>query len=408
MRAAGPIGHMDADCFYVSAERVRDGLLVGKPVAVLGNQGACVIAKSYEMKAAGVKTGEPIWDAAKKCPHAVYVKRDFRWYEVLSRRMLDAVRDFSPEVEFFSIDECFFRAAPHRGLSLQATAEAMRDRILREVGVPVTVGVGRSRTLAKLISDTAKPFGARAVLGRDEEQALLARLPVTEVSGIASRRAATLEPYGIRTCLDLAQADRRQIRSLITITGEAIWWELNGEQITPLRTERPPPKMISRGGSLGGATSSLPRVYAFLVRNVERLIEELQYHGVWAGALNVYLAYKSGAAGSWSEELTAPTDRFDLLLGAARRCFRRAWLPGQAASRMHVTASKLKRPGFRQRGLFEPPDEPARTLGNVKRAVNEEVGRFALRSGATLPLEDVYRDEAQSYDICDVRGKICF
>src|SRR5438874_1634440 len=125
------IGHLDADAFYVSAERVRNSFLVGKPVAVLGNQGACVIAKSYEMKAAGVKTGEPIWDALKKCPQGVYVKRDFRWYEVLSRAMLEAVRSFSPRVEYYSIDEFFFEAVPWRGLSLQGTAEALRDHVLQ-------------------------------------------------------------------------------------------------------------------------------------------------------------------------------------------------------------------------------------------------------------------------------------
>jgi nucleotidyltransferase/DNA polymerase involved in DNA repair len=408
MRNTGPVGHLDADCFYVSAERVRHRFLLGKPVGVLGNQGACVIAKSYEMKARGVQTGEPIWDARKKCPDGVFVKRDFRWYEVLSRRMLQVVREFSPEVEFYSIDEFFFRAVPHGGLSLQGTAEAMRDRVLREVGVPVTVGVGRTRTLAKLISDTAKPFGALALLDRDAEWSLLERTPVTEVSGIASRRAATLEPHGIRTCLDLALADRRLVRRLITITGEALHLELNGEQVTPIHTERPPHKMLSRGGSLGGATSSLARVYAFLVRNVERLIEELEFHDVWAGALSVYLMYASGAEGGWREELLSPTDRFDLLMEAAGRCFKRSWLPGLMASRMHVTASKLRRPGFRQRGLFEPPEEPARTLARLKREVNADVGRFALRSGATLPLDDVYRDREQGYDICDVRGKTCF
>jgi hypothetical protein len=75
---------------------------------------------------------------------------------------------------------------------------------------------------------------------------------------------------------------------------------------------------------------------------------------------------------------------------------------------MHVNASQLRRPGFSQLGLFEPPAEQARAVAQVKREVNACVGRFALRSGATLPLADVYRDEAQSYDICDVRGKICF
>src|SRR5271165_2496633 len=149
------VGHLDADCFYVSAERVRDAFLVDKPVGVLGNQGACVIAKSYEMKAAGVSTGMPIWDALVKCPSGVYIKRDFRWYEILSRLMLEVVREWSPRVEYYSIDEFFFAAVPAVGQSLQQLATSVRDQILVGVKVPVTVGIARTRTLAKLISDSA-------------------------------------------------------------------------------------------------------------------------------------------------------------------------------------------------------------------------------------------------------------
>src|ERR1700722_3949931 len=174
------IGHLDADCFYVSAERVRYDHLSGKPVGVLGNQGACVIAKSYELKAHGVKTGEPIWEAIKKCPNGLYVKRDFRWYEVLSRLMLDIVRDLSPKVEYYSIDEFFFEAHPPAGMDYQSYAVAIRDRIMELVMVPVTVGLARSKTLAKLISDSAKPFGALAVLDHEAEVKLLASQPVTE------------------------------------------------------------------------------------------------------------------------------------------------------------------------------------------------------------------------------------
>src|SRR5215216_6457884 len=127
----GFVAHLDADCFYVSAERVRHSDLAHKPVGVLGNNGACVIAKSYEMKARGVKTGTPIWDAKKLCPDGVYVKRDFYWYEVLSRKMLAAVGACSPRVEYYSIDEFFFEALPtSRRTSLQATAASIRDRIL--------------------------------------------------------------------------------------------------------------------------------------------------------------------------------------------------------------------------------------------------------------------------------------
>lgn len=395
------IGHLDADCFYVSAERVRDPFLHGKPVGVLGNQGACVIAKSYEMKAAGVTTGEPIWEALKKCPQGIFIKRDFRWYEVLSRRLLDITQRFSPEVEYYSIDEFFFRGEPSRDF-----AQAIRDTILQESSLPVTVGIARTRTLAKLVSDTAKPFGVR-VLSPEEESSLLASRPVMDVCGIGSRRAARLEPFGIKTALDFARADRRLIRSLLTVVGEALWWELNGEPVTPFRTDRPPHKEISRGGSLGESTSDPDRVVAWLTRNMERLVEELYYHVVFAGRFVLYVGHPFGG-NSWEVDLISPTDRFDLLMEAGRYCLDKAWNGRQPVNRMHLIATHLVRPGFVQQGLFQPPEKKAREVAKVKREVNSRLGRFTLRSGATLPLYGIYRDDAQSYDVCDVHGKMCF
>lgn len=408
MRKPTTVGHLDADCFYVSAERVRAPFLINKPVGVLGNQGACVIAKSYEMKDAGVKTGEPIWDALVKCPHGVYVKRDFRWYEVLSRRLLEVMRRFSPSVEYYSIDEFFFEPWPAPGQTLQEFAESLRDLIWRETAVPITVGIARTKTLAKLISDTAKPFGALAVTDLDTERVLLEQRPVTDITGIANRRAKRLEPYGIRSCLDLALADRLQVRSLLTRHGEILWYELNGERVQPLHVSRPPHKALSRGGSFGEATDDPRRVWAWLVRNLERLIEELEYHGVQTGRLTLWLAYRDGGVGLGEMTLPAPSDRFDLLLEAARPALRQAWLPRQRATRMHLIATNLRWQGQVQLGLFEPPAEQATAVARLKREVNARVGRFALRSGATLPLADLYRDEASSYDICDVRGKMCF
>jgi DNA polymerase V len=107
------------------------------------------------------------------------------------------------------------------------------------------VGIARTKTLAKLISDSAKPFGARAVLDRPAEEALLASQPVTEVAGIAGRRQQRLMVWGIATCLDFANADRRLIRELLTATGEALWWELNGESVLPIRPRHVPHKRSS-------------------------------------------------------------------------------------------------------------------------------------------------------------------
>jgi nucleotidyltransferase/DNA polymerase involved in DNA repair len=326
-----------------------------------------------------VKTGEPIWEARVKCPQGVYLKRDFRWYEVLSRCMLDAVRRFSPQVEYYSIDEFFFQVEGLPEPSLQKTAEALRDRLFTEVGVPVTVGIARTRTLAKLVSDTAKPFGALALLDPEAERSLLAARPVTDVCGIGGRRAERLAPLGINTALDLDLADRRLVRSLLSVVGEALWWELNGEPVTPLHADRPAHKELSRGGSLGGTTADSDRLHGWLARNVERLVEELEYHVVATGRLQVYLGYENGQGGAWEVRLPSPTDRFDLLLDAAYYCFDRAWSPGLGVGRMQLIATDLRRPGFVQQGLFEPPAERAQAVARLKRELKEVRLPISLR-----------------------------
>ncbi|HUG20306.1 MAG TPA: hypothetical protein VMM56_15075 [Planctomycetaceae bacterium] len=218
------IGHLDSDCFYVSAERVRFPALRKIPVGVRGNQGACVIAKSYELKAAGVKTGMPIWDARKLCPDAVFVKRDFRWYEVLSRKMLDVLADVSPLVEYYSIDEMFFEASELPrvfGGSMQQATETLQQRMKVEVGVPVSIGIARSKTMAKLGSDTAKPYGVRVLhdLTDAERRAFLIAIPVGELCGVGRKSEQKLAAHGITNCRQFIEAKSSFIQKLLTITG---------------------------------------------------------------------------------------------------------------------------------------------------------------------------------------------
>ena len=395
------IAHLDADCFYASAERVRHPFLMGKPVGVIGNQGACVIAKSYEMKASGVATGEPIWDAVKKCPDGVYVKRDFRWYEALSKKMLDLVRRWSPAVEYYSVDE-FFLSVDVR--DPQKFAESIRDEVLKAVGVPVTIGIARTKTLAKLISDNAKPFGALALVGEAAEHDLLASRAVSDITGIAKRSAVKLAMLGIRTCLDFARANPKQVRKVLTVVGEKLCYECNGEKVLPIQTTRPPHKMISRGGSIGEPSPDPMKQWAWVVRNLERLIEALDFHGIMAGKLLLILEYKHGPSTSASVRFEAPTSRYDTMVEAVKIIWQRALETGRLY-RMHLIASELQYPGARQLGLF---DSTKPDVAKLKEAVNERMGRFALRSAATLPLEEIYSDFAHGYDICDIAGKTCF
>lgn len=402
------IAHVDADCFYVSAERVRSPELRGLPVGVLGNQGACVIAKSYEAKADGVKTGMPIWDAGKLSPNAVYVKRDFEWYETLSRRMLACVREVSQTVEYYSIDEFFFDASylqtAYGGSPLDA-ATGLQRRMLEKTGVPVSIGIAPTRTLAKLASDANKPYGCEAITSSGQITTRLEGMPVQEVTGIAGRSARKLAAHGITTCDQFVAADRRLIRELLTIKGEELWYELQGIAVQEILTSRPMHKHVARGGSLGRGAGSRLKLEAWLARNLERLVETLQSYKYVCRTLSLDLTYRDQRGCHAQTTLTVSTNVTEVLRPAANDLFERCYLPGAVGSYMHVIAGGLETQGTEQQSLFAPRRPQ---LDAIKDLVNKRCGRFAVRSGSTLPLTDVYSDPSQQHDICDVAGKTCF
>ena len=398
------LGHLDADCFYVSCERVRHRFLQGQSVGVLGNQGACVIAKSYEMKARGVTTGMPIWDALPLCPEGIFIKRDFEWYEVLSRRILDIVRSFSPAVEYYSIDEMFFDA---QAMSLD-DAKALQQRHLEPNGVPVSVGVAASKTLAKLASSSGKPFGCVFAVEEAAVRQLLRDRPVDKITGVARRSRRKLEEYGIHTCEDFARADRRLIRRLLTKRGEDLWWELNGTPVLPLNTTRTAHKNLSRGGSLGVATADPERLTAWVARNTERLVEALDYHCVYCEQLAMSLEFKNGGSAAQQTSLAAATADFRSLYAGGRAAVG-GLLAVRAGGFLHaLDCRETRRPRICPTQPVEGSDPRQQAIDRVKRLINQRLGRFAIRSGATLPLDDIYRDMTNSYDICDVYGKTCF
>jgi hypothetical protein len=194
---------------------------------------------------------------------------------------------------------------------------------------------------------------------------------------------------------------------LLTASGEALWWELNGDPVLPIRPQRIPHKILSRGGSFGEPTDEPTVLWAWLVRNLERLVEELVYHRVLTGRVAVWVGYRDGRAGEGRATLETASDRFDVLLDTYRPCLRRAWIPRVLAARMHLFAEDLRPRAVRQLGLFDNAEAADATM-ELKQAVNQKHGRFALRSGATLPLAPIYADSASGYDICDVHGKQCF
>lgn len=372
-----------------------------------------MIAKSYEMKAYGVKTGTPIWEAIKLCPEGIYIKRDFRWYEVISRQMLSLLKEVSPLVEYYSIDEMFFDARELTriyGEPIEHALFSLQEQIREQIGIPVSIGAAPTKTLAKLGSDAAKPYGCKVV--SVEDRLFLKSQAVEELCGIGSRSAAKLHQAGIHTCEDYTNADRLQIRKMLTIKGEALWYELQGEPVQKLLPERPNRKAISRGGSIGKKTCDPEVVTAWLVRNTERLVEALRENQMNTESLTLSLEFSGVTGWSRTTKLPEPTSSFELLVNTAKRLLAQA-PQVHITSHMHLIAEKLTPKKLVQKMLWNQSSAVTVSRENseieqLKQEINHKVGRFAVRSGETLALQGIYEDTANDYDICDVDGKLCF
>ena len=240
----------------------------------------------------------------------------------------------------------------------------------------------------------------------EDRRRLLHGKPVTEITGIARRSAARLAEHGITTCDQFASADRAFIRWLLTKRGEDLWWELNGTAVQPIQNTRPEHKFVARGGSIGAASADAARVQAFVVRNSERLVEALNHYRIVCDSITLSLLFTRGPERIARVSMLGSTADSEQITQAALWLLPRVWQPpGVPVHYMHVIAGGLRPATRRQLSLFG--NEPGK-LTEIKRRINQAVGRFAIQSALTLPLRDVHRDPANDYDICDVYGKTCF
>jgi DNA polymerase V len=223
----------DWNNFYVSCERVFRPALEGRPVVVLSNNDGGIIARSDEAKALGFAMGDP----SHLYGVEVFSSND-ALYGDLSRRVMDTLTTFSPKVESYSIDEVFLNVAGVERRGLAAYARQLQATVRRHTGVPVSIGIGPTKTLAKIANHVAKTEpdtgGVYDLAAAGEVDRVLASVEVGEVWGVGRRRAAWLAEQGIITALDLKRADPKAIRRKMAVVGERLVDELNGRSCLPL------------------------------------------------------------------------------------------------------------------------------------------------------------------------------
>lgn len=398
--------HADADCFYVSCERVRDPRLIGKPVGVLGNQGACVIAISYEMKAAGVEVAMPIWKAKALCPEGIFIKRDFRWYGLLSHALQECFHEYSDHVEYYSIDESFmlfdidFQEA-------EALVLDMQRHIYKATGLPVSIGVARSRTLCKLGSKKNKPFGT-LVVNDQNLGAVLRNTAIQSVNGIGRQLVQRCHQMGIQSAWDFAQKPREEIRQHLHKPGETLWYELQGQPILSVNSDRSERKTVSRGGSLWGHYKDPAYIWGFLVRNLERFLTCLWDEALEVRSLTLILRCSDGRAFKHTEALPDFSSDQKILLEALKTCFQKAYRKGPTYCRVHIVGEPIRSANTKQLNLFEVDSLRSHQIKQLKASINQRFGLFTLRNATTAYAPEVFKDKVSDFEIVDVPGKHLF
>ncbi|MCZ2148203.1 MAG: Y-family DNA polymerase [Bryobacterales bacterium] len=386
---------IDGNNFYVSCERVFDPKLEGRPVVVLSNNDGCVVARSQEVKALGVKMGVPwfqLRDLAKQ--HGIVAKSsNYSLYGDMSARMMAVLGRYSPEQEVYSIDECFLGMDGVPGGERAECGRRIRAQARQWLGLPVCVGFGATRTLAKLANFVAKKrpaFGGvcdLAALPPAELDALLDGIDVGEVWGVGYRGTPRLKALGLDNVKALRDADPKWLRREFSVVLERTVAELNGTPCIELEEEAPNKQQIMSSRAFGAYVYDLAGLEEAVATYVGRAAEKLRRQGSRAGAVQVYVRtnpfkedhpqYQRGL----TVPLPEPADDTRLLARAALACLRRLYKPGYAYQKAGVMLLDLSDAGHAQGALFAT-DRGNPALMRVMDRINACWGRGTLRLAA--------------------------
>ena len=394
------IALIDGNNFYVSCERVFQPELEGKPVVVLSNNDGCVVARSAEVKALGVPMGIPwfkLKDLAKQ--HGIIAKSsNYTLYGDMSQRMHSVIAQFSPEQEIYSIDETFLDLTGFNR-DLVAYGQEIRQRVRQWTGIPVCVGIGSSKTLAKLANHCAKkahvPSMADGVTDLNQLSAsglrkLFSRIEVGEVWGVGRKIQERLAGMGIETVQQLKDSSLSRIKKEFNVVLARTVAELNGESCLALEEVAQPKQQIMSSRSFGQPVFLLEDLNEAVVSYTSRACEKLRHQHHVAGSIQVYVRtnpfkpdepqYNNGV----TVKLLHPTNNTFRLAEAALYGLKKIYKLGYAYKKAGIMLTDLcpenRVPVDLFSGFDLPETKRAKTLMATLDEINAKMGRGTVRS----------------------------
>lgn len=389
---------VDCNNFYASCECVFAPGLAGRPIAVLSNNDGVVIARSEETKKLGIPMGGPVFkyeQTIRKHGIAIF-SSNFALYGDFSSRVMDVLHGLAPKMEVYSIDEAFLQLDGIDPGSLDQFGRRISDKVRKWTGIPVSVGIATSKTLAKAANEIAKKnekfSGVLNLANKRDPDALLMCLPVSDVWGVGREYAKWLVKSGIYSAYDLKNSELGWIKKKMGVNGERLLKELNGESCIPLEANLPPSKQIICSRSFHETTSEKWQMQKAVALYATRAAEKLRKQKGAAGEISVFVA--TSRFGDRARYFNAARRKFRVataftpkLVKAALLLLDEIFRPGYSYKKTGVMLSKISSDTSLQTNLLEqkPDLGRQRRLMDAMDKINEQWGRHTIsiaQSGA--------------------------
>lgn len=380
---------MDCNNFYASCERAFNPGLRKRPIVVLSNNDGCVIARSHEAKALGIPMGAPAFKFQplfKERGVAVF-SSNFALYGDMSRRVMDTAARFTPDMEIYSIDEAFLRLDRMHGRPLDL-ARKIRSTILQWTGIPVSIGIGPTKTLAKVANREAKKNpehgGTFSLVDYPDQDRILAGIEIEDIWGIGRQYGKKLRDFGIGNALQFSRLDKDWVRKRMTVNGMHTLLELQGVLCIPLDQTVATPKSIVCSRTFAKAVTDKDKLAELISGYAARTGERLRGQGCVAGQLQVFVLTdrfrldKPQYSNAATVSLAIPSSHTPDLIRAARTALEQIFKPGFEYRKAGVMVFGIEKEQGRRLRLFEPPTQERARY----KAVMEAMDRINARWGA--------------------------
>lgn len=386
---------VDANNFFVSCEKVFNPKLEGKPVVVLSGNDGCVVARSQEAKALGIPMGAPAFEhqVLFKKYGVIALSSNFALYLDMSRRLMQSIRSLAPAVEVYSVDEAFILLDGMQEKEILELSASMRQKILQWTGLPVSIGIASTKTLAKIANHHAKKVGVY-LLREENRQACLEAFAVHDIWGIGRRLAERLQKKAVYNAWQLAGCDDTWLKKELSVVGLRLAWELRGVACLELDECEDPKKTISTAKSFEKPIESLDELLAILADYTAYVAEKLRKQQTLASYLVVWLTTNRHAdEPQYSQDaccvLPIATDYTPTLIDAAKRALKSIFKEGYKYKKVGVMLGNFVQKQALALDLFSKSSEKRRQKESKAMqaldSINEKWGKKTLYFASQEP-----------------------